>query len=312
MGRGDVCFPQTDHSGGRQDYDRLQRRAGVFRAAGAWRDIGQVAKMDIPEGVSRWTTPQGVTVVRVHFTADEAKRSAAWQAQQKKGMSEAMWEREMEINFHVSLGKAWFPEFRFEVHVAKGPLAPIRGKTIVRGWDYGLTPCTVFAQFGPKGELVVLKEIQSVDCGVTAHARVVQAESMSFAGYSFVDIGDPAGRQRSQSDETSCADILRDKYGIYVQDGPVSAVKRWEAVRTRLTTVTETGGPMLLLDPGCKWLIGGFTGGYHRRKIGERYLEEPDKNEYSHTQDALAYIAAGSAGTERKWEDADIPRAGRM
>lgn len=271
-----------------------------------------MAAVKTPQGVNRWTTRQGVTVVRVHYTADPAKRSAAWQAEQQRGMSAAMWEREMEINFRVMLGKAWFPEFRFEFHVAKEALKPFAGKPVIRGWDYGLTPCTVFAQYGPKGELVVLAEVQSLDCGVTAHARVVAAESARYAGLSFVDVGDPAGRQRAQSDESTCVDILRDQFGIYVQDGPVSAVKRWEAVRTRLTTVTDSGGPMLLIDPGCQWLIGGFTGGYRRQKVGERYLEEPEKNEYSHTQDALGYICASGAGGRRRWEEADIPRAGRM
>ncbi len=215
---------------------------------------------EIPEGVTRWRTKQGVTVVRVHYTSDPAKRAAAWMEEQKRGISEAMWEREMEINFRIMLGKAWFPEFRYELHVAKESLRPFAGKPVIRGWDYGLTPCTVFAQYGPKGELVVLQEVQSVDCGITAHAKVVEAESAAYAGLPFVDVGDPAGRQRAQSDETSCTDILREQYGIYVQDGPVSAVRRWEAVRQRLTTVTETGGPMLLMDPRCQWLIGGVHG----------------------------------------------------
>lgn len=268
--------------------------------------------MEIPEGINRWTTPQGLTVLRVHYTADPSKRDKAWQEQQKRGMSTAMWEREMEINFRVSMGKAWFPEFRMEFHVAQEPLKPFPGKPIIRGWDYGLTPATLWCQYGPKGELLVLAEVQSRDCGITAHGKVVAAESAAYAGHSFVDIGDPAGRQRAQTDEQSCVDILRDRYGINVQDGPVSAMARWEAVRQRLTTMTDTGGPMLLVDPSCAVLIGGFTGGYCRRKVGEKYLEEPEKNEYSHTQDALGYICASEAGTKRKWADADIPRAGRM
>lgn len=268
--------------------------------------------MKVPEGVNRWQTRQGLTVVRVHYTADPIKRDEEWQAEQRRGMSEAMWEREMEINFRVMLGKAWFPEFRYEFHVAKEYLKPFAGKPIIRGWDYGLTPCTVFCQYGPKGELAVLEEVQSMDCGVTAHARVVEAVSAGYAGFSFTDVGDPAGRQRAQSDERSCVDILREQFGIYVQDGPVSAVRRWEAVRQRLTTVTDTGGPMLVIDPRCRWLIGGFTGGYRRQKVGERYLEEPEKNEYSHTQDALGYVCASGTGTRRRWEDAAIPRAGRM
>ncbi len=73
-----------------------------------------MARSEIPAGVNRWMTKQGLTVVRVHYTADPAKRSAAWREEQKRGMSEAMWEREMEINFRIMLGKAWFPEFRYE------------------------------------------------------------------------------------------------------------------------------------------------------------------------------------------------------
>ncbi len=52
-----------------------------------------MTKTGIPEGVTRWRTKQGVTVVRVHYTADPAKRTAAWKEEQKRGMSEAMWER---------------------------------------------------------------------------------------------------------------------------------------------------------------------------------------------------------------------------
>jgi hypothetical protein len=243
----------------------------------------------------------GVHVMRIHYTADPDKRSPEWKTQAMRGMNSRQWEKEMEINFAVKLGKAWFPEFRHEFHVAPEPLKPFAGKTIIRGWDYGLTPATIFCQYGPKGELAVLEEIQSQDCGITAHAKVVAAVSMNYAGYSFVDIGDPAGRQRAQTDEKSCADILAKEYGIIVQDGPVSAMARWEAVRRRLTTVTDTGGPMLIIDPRCAYLIRGFEGGYCRKKVGERYLEEPEKNMYSHTQDCLGYVCAGNA-KESKWD----------
>lgn len=53
----------------------------------------EVRQMEAPEGLNRWRTRQGLTVVRVHYTADPAKRSAEWKAEQGRGMSEAMWER---------------------------------------------------------------------------------------------------------------------------------------------------------------------------------------------------------------------------
>lgn len=48
----------------------------------------------------------------------------------------------------------------------------------------------------------------------------------------------------------------------------------------------------MLLDPRCQMLIEAFTGGYHRKVVGSRTLDEPDKNEYSHLMDCLAYICA--------------------
>jgi hypothetical protein len=269
----------------------------------------------------------GIHVMRIHYSADPDRRGSCtadcfrcnkrdtcqeWKARESRGYTERQWEKEQEINFTVKMGKAWFPEFRHEFHVAKEPLKPLPGKTIVRAWDYGLTPATLFTQYGPKGELLVLREIQSTDCGITAHGKVIQAVSGEYVGHSFADIGDPAGRQRAQTDEQSCADILRDKYDIHVQDGPVSAVKRWEAVRSRLTTTTDTGGPMLLIDPSCAWLIGGFTGGYCRKKVGDVYLEEPEKNMYSHTQDGLGYLCAGNAGTASKWDSSKNRKGGQL
>jgi hypothetical protein len=46
----------------------------------------------------------------------------------------------------------------------------------------------------------------------------------------------------------------------------------------------------LLIDPGCVTLITGLSGGYFMRRLrisGERYAEEPDKNQYSHVCEAF-------------------------
>lgn len=265
------------------------------------------------QGITEYKTDQGVHVLRIHYTADPEKCNEAWKKEQQKGMTYAAWEREYEINFDVFDGKAWYPEFRYDVHVSKEHLKPISGRMMIRGWDYGLTPATVFTQITAKGQLLVLyPELQSVECGILNHGKVVQAESASqYAGYDFSDYGDPAGNQRAQTDEKTANQILQAEYGITVLPGPVSFEARDNAIRKQLTTTTPDGQPMMLVDPRCKWLIGAFTGGYHRKEVAGRYLEQPDKNEYSHIIDAFGYVASSVNKVERK-KHKKAPKAGAM
>ncbi len=210
------------------------------------------------------------------------------------GTTVADWEQEYEINFNVPKGKPWYPEFRYESHVASGPLSPIPGRPVIRGWDYGLTPATVFCQTSAKGQVLVLwPELQSWESGILAHGRVVQSESGTyFPGYTFHDYGDPAGNQRAQTDEKSCVDVLRAEYGISVQSGPVAAASRDTPIRKALTTTTTDGQPMLLIDPRCTWLIAALVGGYQRREVAGRITDDLADNDYTHIVDALGYVVS--------------------
>lgn len=235
----------------------------------------------------------GAYICRIHYTADPAKRDPEWIAREKKGSTAAGWEREMEINFNVSIEKPFYNEFRYDFHVAKQPLKLLQGRPILRGWDYGLTPATVFAQTSAKGQLLFLMELQSTDCGMRNHAKVVRNESNTFySGYTFNDVGDPAGNQRSQADERTANQLLYEEFGMSVSPGAISMTERSEAVRWYLTNTTPDGQPMLILDPSLSIIIGGFTGGYHRKEVAGRLLDEPNKNEFSHLMDCLSYICA--------------------
>lgn len=249
------------------------------------------------EGVNEFKTPQGVHVLRVHYTADPDKRSEEWKEEQRRGMTAAAWEREMEINFHVYPGKPWYPEFRYDFHVAKEPIQPIAGRPLFRGWDYGQTfnPAVVYCQTTVFGQLMLLyPELNGFGSGLHPFARMVVSESGTYyPGFSFTDYGDPAGNNRSPNDEKSATDILRSDYGINVLPGPVAFGTRSESIRKLLTTTTPEGQPMLLIDPRCTFMIGGFTGGYRRKQMASgQLLEEPDKNEYSHPMDAFGYVAS--------------------
>lgn len=269
--------------------------------------IPMTTPLPLPDiGVQKWTTKDGIDVLRVHYTADPDKRSAEWIEREKQGMTEAQWEQEMEINFNVPKGKAWYPEFRMDFHVASTEIEPIPGKPVLRGWDFGLTPATLWAQVSAKGQLLIQVELQSWDSGILAHGKPVVSESFAFygEGVRYRDVGDPAGNTRAQTDEKTCYEILRTEYGIYVTPGPVSDVARWESVRKLLTTTTPDGKPMLLIDPRCAWLIAALSGGYRRRQYSNgAYSNEPIKDDYSHIADCLGYLAAMVVG-DRADEDA--------
>jgi hypothetical protein len=54
----------------------------------------------------------------------------------------------------------------------------------------------------------------------------------------------------------------------------------------------------LMVDPKCEMIRRGFNGRYQYKRLqlsGEdRYKDVPDKNDYSHLQDALQYAALHS------------------
>lgn len=265
------------------------------------------------EGLQEWNTPQGIHVLRVHYTADPEKRSAEWRDREMAGSSPRDWEQEMEINFEVPLGKPFYPEFRESFHVAAAPLSPLQGRPILRGWDFGLSPATAFLQSTPKGQIMVLyPELQSWDTGITRHGQLVANESAAFfPGFSFSDYGDPAGAQKAQTDERTCFDLLRSSFGFHLQPGPVARAAREEPMRDVLTSMTAEGEPCFLVDPRCDWARSALRGGYCRKMVGERMLDEPEKNEYSHFVDALVYVVAMTWG-KRERQSVKMPKAGEM
>ena len=264
-------------------------------------------------GLTEYDTADGFHVLRIHYTADPAKRSQEWIAKEQVGTTVKDWAQEFEINFNVPKGKPWYPEFRYDFHVAKGPLQPLPGRPVLRGWDYGLTPATVFAQTTAKGQILILwPELQSWESGILAHGRVVQSESATyFAGYTFQDYGDPAGNQRAQTDEKTCVQMLQEEYGINVLNGPVAFAQRDLPIRKALTTITPDGQPMLLIDPRCTWLIAALVGGYQRREVAGRITDELADNEYTHIVDGLGYIVSMASRAVPE-KPVDIPMAGRM
>lgn len=198
---------------------------------------------------------------------------------------------------YVKDGKPVFPEFNDAMHSAE--VEPIKGKPIQRGWDFGLTPACVLTQLLPDGRWIVFEEICGEDVGIGTFADcVLELCAQRYAGHTFEDYGDPAGKQRSamsaDRDEQTCFAILQGK-GIRIEPGEQNLTSRLESIRKPLNTL-RGGKPQFQIHPRCQVLRKGFRGRYQYRRVkiagaAERYHDEPEKNEYSHPHDALQYVA---------------------
>lgn len=188
-------------------------------------------------------------------------------------------------------GKPVFPEYSDQYHCA--PCSPISGSTIYRGWDFGLTPACVFSQMTPNGQWIIFDEMIAESMGIKQFGEQVNIYSArTYPGFEFEDIGDPAGSQRAQTDEKTCFQILR-AMGVDIVPGDQTLQIRLESVRFALNTMIG-GRPAFQIDPRCKVTRKGYQGRYKYRRMQtsvERYADVPDKNEYSHPQDANQYVA---------------------
>jgi PBSX family phage terminase large subunit len=174
------------------------------------------------------------------------------------------------------------------LHVSTEHLRPIKGKEILVGLDFGLTPSAVFTQLTPKGKFLVLDEIVSDSMGIERFGNNLLKPLINtkYKDYTLKFIGDPAGNQRVQTNEKTCYEELR-ALGIRAEPARYNDdASRQGAVEKFLTTMVD-GSPSLLLDPACKILRKGFNGGYVKDASGK-----PKKHSiYSHPHDALQYAA---------------------
>lgn len=194
----------------------------------------------------------------------------------------------------IADGRPVYPEYNDEIHCKA--VAPYKDRPLILGFDYGLTPACVIGQVSPRGVLHILDELQSKDMGIVQFARdVVKPHlAVNYAGMSFQAVGDPAGLSKKDTDEKTCFQSLAEEGIPCVPAATNSFLGRREAVAKYLTRLVD-GRPAFLLDPKCDQIRRGFNGRYQYRRLQvvgqERFKDVPDKNDYSHLQDALQYLA---------------------
>ena len=188
-------------------------------------------------------------------------------------------------------GRPVFPEYNDRIHCQD--VDPVPGVTIIRSWDFGLTPACAFSQVLPSGQWLTFDEMTSDGMSIDKFSDdVIQHCNRAFRGEGvrFEDWADPAGNQRAQTDLRTCFDIMQGK-GIMVEGSIQNPQMRHESIGKPLRTLVD-GEPQFILHSRCKNLRKGFMGGYHYRRLkvsGERYSDKVEKNMLSHIMEALEY-----------------------
>jgi hypothetical protein len=208
-------------------------------------------------------------------------------------------------------GKPVYPEYTDGLHCWKEPLEAIPGATIYIGIDFGLTPAAVFAQKTVQGRWHWFDELVTEDMGAVRFGELLKAKMLGeYKDFQFDIYGDPAGDQRSQTDERTPFQILN-TMGIPAKPAPSNDMTlRREAVAVPLSRIID-GKPGLIISPTCKTLRKGMQGGYSYKRMQiagetERYHDKPDKNKYSHVCEAGQYLMLG-AGEGRMLIKGDEP-----
>lgn len=191
-------------------------------------------------------------------------------------------------------GKPVYPNFSRTRHVATHELQPIPLANIYVGIDQsGIHPACVIMQ-EQRGHWCVLDELYMENEGFETfiYGGLVPLLRSKYSSNPVITVIDPSNQKDSWQAVTP-KDRLAEVGLVAVTEISNSPKLRIQAVQHMLNLYT--GG--LLISPNCDMLIRGFESEYRYRRLrsvgtaGALYSPQPDKNEYSHCQDACGYLA---------------------
>lgn len=198
-------------------------------------------------------------------------------------------------------GLPCYQEYDDLYHGKSVHLTPIDGMPIRIGLDFGLSPAAIPGQCSTLGKLLVLGECVAKERSMGMTQFINDALKPYLATrfgttdrngdkWRYIITGDPAGDSRSQNDEVTGFQVVRDA-GFDIEAAPTN---NFSARRDGVAWfLNKREG--FAMDRSCIMIRKGFRGGYHYRRVqvgGEaRFASEAYKNKYSHPHDGLQYLA---------------------
>lgn len=255
---------------------------------------------EVRQGLTKWQNPVNkFTVLRLHYSADPRKRTAKWKENARAGLTWAEWMREYEIVSSSFEGvPVYGDDFSRSFHVSEKSLEYAPNYPMIRGWDFGLGKggmACVFGQLLSHERLFIYREITATDMDIEHFAPEVKRLSTEWFGEcrEWFDVIDSTGFNRSQINKLkSCGSVINDMLGTSCVPGLKSIIERRRSVTNFLKAAVKGLPSFVISGPDCPVSVGGFEGGYHFgfAKDGQ-VKDEPEKNVYSHPQDAIQMIA---------------------
>lgn len=252
------------------------------------------------KGLELWKNKNnGFFVFQLHYSADD-KKTPEYMERIRKALPRRQFMQEYELQWDSFAGLPVYEDYAEDVHGSKEGLGPHIGLPMLRGWDFGLTPACVVAQY-EDGVLNILDEYVEVNMGADKFVPKVLSElKIRYPEWHdqklhWKDYIDPSGFAKKDTDMTTCAQAMVDE-GLCPYPGPVPFSVRRKGVTDFLITFKK-GKPCFRLDlKRCPVLNRGFKGGYRYPEIMseiESANPKPIKDEHSHPHDALQYICFG-------------------
>ena len=205
----------------------------------------------------------------------------------------------------IRAGQPVYTTYVDSLHYSPEPIPLLPGIPIELGFDFGNNTATVIAQYHkPSGQLRVIDEVYTPGWTLEDHLpkALLPHLAMNYPGYMVRGWGDPAGNQPGAATSQTCFQMLRG-VGLDIHPAPLRKnefLPRKMAVDKLLSGLAGGGKPALVIGPNCRKLHAGFLGRYRleRKQIagdpGRKVFKDlPVKDEYSHLQDALQYLALG-------------------
>lgn len=205
----------------------------------------------------------------------------------------------IKVHVHAQYGrsKAGRPVYEttfVEKFHLRDDLQIIQGAPLIVGMDFGRTPAATFFQRDAKGRVLIQDELTSENMGLTTfiERKVRPLLSDRYPGFRVAVAGDPAGWQKSQINEESCADILKKFNFVAVRPSSNLIAPRLKAVEDLLKQQIDGEAMLLINKTRCPHLVAGFSHGYrYKKKKDGTYEEVPEKNGWSHVHDSCQYGA---------------------
>ena len=187
--------------------------------------------------------------------------------------------------------------FNPDRHIATDLRAVVSGAyPLCVGLDFGRTPAAVVGQLAPNGQVLIVGEAVAENMGMEKFCRTILKPYLyeHFPQHSYYIAPDPAGFQKTQLGELSPAQFLQGEGFHLVKPITNDPEIRIQAVEKLLLDGVDTMPRFLINADAAPVTTQGLKGKYRWKtnKHGEMTsAREPIKNEWSHSMDALQYLA---------------------